>query len=233
VRAESRWHAHGNEYLLVERGGEQLTPEDVRALCADADGVVEVLTAHEDEVEVVIWNADGSTAEMSGNGTRIAACWLARRTGAERVRVRVGPREVEARLLATGDVETDLGEVVVHGRECVAGVDVTVVSVGNPHAVIVGEPSDVVDLGPLLASHQRFPQGTNVEVVRVDAPGEVTARVWERGVGETTASGTGAVAAAAATHAEGTVTVRFPGGDLRVRLERGRAYLTGPAERLP
>jgi diaminopimelate epimerase len=71
-----------------------------------------------------------------------------------------------------------------------------------------------------------------VQVVRVDRPGEVTARVWERGVGETTASGTSAVAVAAATHSNGDVVVHFPGGDLRVRLEDGRAYLTGPAERV-
>ncbi len=228
----SRWHALGNSYLVVERGSEQLTPEDVRTLCVDADGVLEVVAVGDDEIEVLIWNADGSTAEMSGNGTRIAACWLAQRTGVDQLRVRVGSREVQARVLASGEVETDLGEVVVHGPERVGGVEVIVVSVGNPHAVIVGDPSDVVELGPLLTSHARFPNGTNVEVVRVDAPGGVTARVWERGVGETTASGTSAVAVAAALAGEGTTTVHFPGGDLVVRIEAGRAYLTGPAERI-
>ena len=69
-----------------------------------------------------------------------------------------------------------------------------------------------------------------MQVARVDAPGEVTARVWERGVGETTASGTSAVAVAAATHGDGAVLVHFPGGDLLVRLDGGRAWLTGPAE---
>ena len=71
-----------------------------------------------------------------------------------------------------------------------------------------------------------------MQVARVDAPGRVTARVWERGVGETLSSGTSAVAVAAATHGEGDVVVSFPGGDLRVRLEDGRAWLTGPAERV-
>ncbi len=80
--------------------------------------------------------------------------------------------------------------------------------------------------------HERFPERTNVQVVRIDGPGEVTARVWERGVGETTASGTSAVAVAAATHASGEVLVHFPGGDLAVRLEDGHAWLTGPAELL-
>lgn len=225
----STWQALGNTYVVVERADEPLAPAVVRALCHEADGVLEVVAHDRDSLEVVIWNADGSTAEMSGNGTRIAARWLAQRTGAEHVRVKVGPRVVTARMLGGDLAETVVGDFAVHGRETVGGVEVTVVSVGNPHAVMVGDPSDVVRVGPLLAQHRRFPEGTNVEVAHVDAPGEVTARVWERGVGETTASGTGAVAVAAATHGEGDVTVRFPGGALQVRLADGRAYLTGPA----
>src|SRR5205823_3754530 len=116
--------------------------------------------------------------------------------------------------------------------ERVAGLEVTSVSVGNPHAVVVGDPDDIGLIGPLLETHPRFPNRTNVQVVRIDGPGEVTARVWERGVGETTASGSSAVAVAAATHGDGEVLVHFPGGDLRVRLADGRATLSGPAERL-
>src|SRR5204863_155640 len=82
-------------------------------------------------------------------------------------------------------------------------------------------------------THPRFPQRTNVQVARVDRPGEVTARVWERGAGETASSGTSAVAVAAATHGEGDVVGHFPGGDLRVRLEDGPAFLTGRAVRPP
>ena len=87
-------------------------------------------------------------------------------------------------------------------------------------------------IGPLLETHPRYPERTNVQVARVDGPGRVTARVWERGVGETRSSGTSAVAVAAATHGEGEVVVSFPGGDLRVRIEDGRAHLTGPVERV-
>ena len=104
------------------------------------------------------------------------------------------------------------------------------VSVGNPHAVVIGDPADVETVGPLLETHPRFPGRTNVQVARIDGPGEVTARVWERGVGETLSSGTSAVAVAAATHGEGDVVVHFPGGDLRVRLHDGRATLYGRAE---
>jgi len=203
-----------------------LTPERVRAEVGDADGILEVA----DDGEVVVWNPDGSRAEMSGNGTRIAARWLAERTGADVVRVRVGPREVVARMLGGSEVEQDLGDVRVGDAEHIAGLEIVPVSVGNPHAVVVGDPDDLPRIGPLLETHPRFPDRTNVQVARIDAPGRVTARVWERGVGETSASGTSAVAVAAATHGEGEVVVRFPGGDLRVRLENGRAYLTGPAE---
>ena len=229
----SRWRAAGNEYLLAERSelGEPLTPERVREEVGSSDGILEVVSASGDEAEIVIWNPDGSTAEMSGNGTRIAARWLAERSGASEVRIRVGPREVTARMLGD-EVEQDLGPVEVYERERVAGLVVTAVSVGNPHAVVVGDPDDIALVGPLLETHPRYPERTNVQIARIDAPGRVTARVWERGVGETLSSGTSAVAVAAATHPEGKVIVSFPGGDLRVRLEDGRAWLTGPAERV-
>jgi diaminopimelate epimerase len=225
----STWHAHGNVYLLTDERG--LTPERVRASIGDADGIVEVVSATDDEAEVVIWNPDGSTAELSGNGTRIAARWLSDRTGSEEVRIRVGPRETIARV-ADGEVEQELGAVSVSAPEHIAGLDVFVVDVGNPHAVVIGDPDELPRIGPLLETHERFPSRTNVQVARVDGPGEVTARVWERGVGETQSSGTSAVAVAAATHGEGDVLVHFPGGDLRVSLSGGRATLTGPAERL-
>jgi diaminopimelate epimerase len=218
----SRWQAHGNTYLVAESDEYVLEP--------GLDGVMRVLSRDGDDIDVAIVNPDGSSAEMSGNGTRIAGAWLMERTGASLARVHVGPRVVEVRLVGERLYESELGEVEVHERERVAGLDVTPVSVGNPHAVVVGDPDDLPRIGPLLETHPRFPNRTNVQVVRVDGPGEVTARVWERGVGETTASGSSAVAVAAATHDEGEVLVHFPGGDLRVGLRAGRATLTGPAE---
>jgi diaminopimelate epimerase len=226
----SKWHALGNVYLLVERA--ELTADEARDRAAGTDGIVQVVASGSDWADVVIWNPDGSTAEMSGNGTRIAARWLAEQTGAERVRIRVGARSVEARMLADGDVEQSLGPVVVGAPERLDGIELVPVSVGNPHAVVPGDPDEIGRIGPRLETNPRFPERTNVQVVRVDGPGEVTARVWERGVGETAASGTSAVAIAAATHSDGEVVVHFPGGDLRVRLEGGEAFLTGPAERL-
>ena len=221
----SRWHAHGNVYLVHEG------PADGVDLTG-TDGAVEVLTLEDDDISIGIVNPDGSRAEMSGNGTRIAAAWLMTRTGSSRARVHVGPRIVEVRRTEDGLYESEFDTVEIGEPELVDGVELTRVVVGNPHVVVVGDPNEIGDLGPRFEKHPRFPGWTNVQVARVDGPGEVTARVWERGVGETEASGTSAVAVAAATHPEGEVVVHFPGGDLRVRLAGGRAWLTGPAEPL-
>jgi diaminopimelate epimerase len=224
----SRWDANGNVYLVTE---EPLTAELVRAEVADTDGILEVAASGRDWVEIAIWNPDGSRAEMSGNGTRIAARWLAERTGVDRVTVRVGPREVRARLLDDGLVEQDLGEVVVSEPEVVDGIAFVAVDVGNPHAVVEGDPGDLPRLGPLLEVHERFPQRTNVQVARAIDDRTIEARVWERGAGETASSGTSAVAVAAA-FGRPSARIRFPGGDLDVRFEGARAFLTGPAERV-
>ena len=228
----STWRALGNTYRVVEPEGEPLDERRARDLAVGTDGIVEVVSEREATLEVVIWNPDGSRAELSGNGTRIAAAWLASRTGAQLVEVGTAGRVTRARLLPSGEIEQELGEVSVGAPEEVEGVTFTPVSVGNPHAVVVGDPDDIARLGPLLETHPRFPNRTNVQVVRFDAPGVVTARVWERGVGETLSSGTSAVAVAAATHGNGEVRVRFPGGDLLVRLSSGRATLVGTAERV-
>jgi diaminopimelate epimerase len=222
----ARWQAQGNVYLVAEA---PLTAAAVRAEVGDADGMLEVLGRGDDWVEIAIWNPDGSLAEMSGNGTRMAARWLAGQTGAHVVTVRVGPRVVAARMLPGGLVEQDLGPVAVGAAEEAAGIRFTPVDVGNPHAVVEGDPGDLQRIGPLLETHPRFPQRTNVQVARRLGHGEIEARVWERGVGETGSSGTSAVAVAAALGVS-PATIRFPGGELDVRIENGRAFLTGPAE---
>ena len=242
----SKWHALGNSYALVQRAetGAPLTPEQARALCdaAGSDGVLEALSATDDEVSVLIWNPDGSLAEMSGNGTRIAAAWLAQRTGRADVAVHVGPRTVLAHIREDGLVDQELSEVEVGPPETldVAGepLEVTPVSLGNPHAVVrlKHDRDDLLRLGPLLERHPRFPDRTNVQLVEVEGPHTLRVSVWERGAGETTSSGSSAVAAAAAAVAHGwcesPVTVRLPGGELLVELNGRQARLTGPAVEL-
>jgi diaminopimelate epimerase len=226
----SKWSAQGNVYLLVEG---RVTADLARKLSAEhgTDGVLEVVAADGPEAEIAIWNPDGSRAELSGNGTRIAARWLAERAGATEVRIRVGERVTEARI-AGEVVEQQLGPVEIGPPERLEGIEFVPVSVGNPHAVVEGDPAEIERIGPLLEAQPRFPGRTNVQVARVEGPGRISARIWERGVGETSSSGTSAVAVAAALSGEGETEVSFPGGTLRVRIESGQAYLTGPAERL-
>jgi diaminopimelate epimerase len=140
------------------------------------------------------------------------------------------------------EVEMDVGEVEVGERETIdvggEAVELTPVSVGNPHAVIRREPArdDLLRLGPLVENHERFPDRTNVQLMRVDGPNDIFVGVWERGAGETLSSGTSSVAAAAAAVANGwcesPVTVHLAGGDLLVELQDGRARLTGPAQEI-
>ena len=222
----SRWQALGNVYSLVEG---DLTPELARKASAGTDGALEILAHGDDWADLRIWNPDGSLAELSGNGTRIAAAWLARRTGADSITIRVGSRAVTSRIRSDGLIEQDLGPYDVAPPERIDGIEVVRVVVGNPHAVVRGNPDDIVRLGPLLETHPAFPERTNVQVARVDGPHTATARVWERGVGETTASGTSAVAVAAALGLN-PATISFPGGQLSVRFDGGHAFLTGPAE---
>ena len=245
----SKWHGLGNDYLLVERASlpVPLTPERVQRICdyhfgVGSDGILEVVSTDGDTAEVVIWNPDGSVAELSGNGTRIAARWLARRAGAGEVRILVGPRMVTARLRGERDVEQGMGRVEVGPPETIdvegEQVELTPVSVGNPHAVMQRLPdrAELLRLGPLVEHHTRFPERTNVQLVRVDGEHDLTVGVWERGAGETLSSGTSAVAASAAAVANGwcenPVTVHLAGGDLQVELHDGEATLTGPAEEI-
>ena len=188
-------------------------------------------------------NADGSLAEMCGNGIRVFARYLAQHglvAGPEfTVATRSGPRRV--RLGAGGDITADMGGVAMlgPGSAVVAGQAYPGlrVSVGNPHlACLVEDPLASFDLSrPPGLDPGQFPEGGNVELVRVTGERSVAMRVHERGSGETRSCGTGAVAAAAAAAAaangriDGAWDVHVPGGDLTVTLVGGGAWLSGPA----
>ncbi len=199
-----------------------------------------------------VFNPDGSESEMCGNGIRIFARYLAQKGEVEKdeflVETLAGP--IRPRLLADGRVRVDMGwarfvsdsidvtrfggESPVIEAELVAGDErlrFTFVDVGNPHCVILVDDPPNVDidrLGPLVERHPAFPRRVNVEFVRVETDGTVTMRVWERGVGETQACGTGATAVAAACVRLGLVsspvTVHLPGGDLVIEVQEGAHF---------
>ncbi len=240
-----KWHALGNSYLVVE---EKLEAELARRLCdvrygVGSDGVVEVVSANGAQAEIVIWNPDGSVAEFSGNGSRIAAAWLGARAGTPQVTIDVAGRSYPAAIRDDGTVAMGVGDVDVGETEAITvggeSIELTPVSVGNPHAVVrrEAEREDLLRLGPAIERHERFPERTNVQLVGVEGRNALTVLVWERGAGETSASGSSAVAAAAAAVANGwcetPVTVRMPGGELRVELDdEARVTLVGPAEEI-
>lgn len=245
-----KWHALGNAYLLVEQIEQApLTAERVRRLCdvrtgIGADGALEVTSRDDVRAHIRIWNPDGSTAELSGNGTRIAAAWLLQETGSDRVEIDTGARVVRAsRTAEDGIVRQELGpaDVAADAELDVAGERLTIVpvDVGNPHAVVLRSElsrNDLLRLGPAIESHPRFPNRTNVQLARPEPRDVVSVLVWERGAGETAASGSSAAAVAAAAVARGwcdsPVRVSMPGGSLVVAVERGLVSLEGPAERI-
>ncbi|MBP2473683.1 diaminopimelate epimerase [Crossiella equi] len=254
--------AHGtqNDFVVLPDpdGALDLTDTVVRALCdrqrgLGADGVLRVVrTAALPDAppgtEGAEWfmdyrNADGSIAEMCGNGVRVFARYLVERgwaaIGEFTIGTRAGLRPLTAH--ADGTVTVAMGKATVFGRSSATLGDRTyqgvAVDVGNPHLVC---PLDggLADLDLTQApGHDPavFPRGVNVEFVQTLAPGALRMRVHERGVGETRSCGTGTVATAAAVlhltgQHTGEVTVDIPGGQVRVTVEDQRATLTGPAE---
>lgn len=244
-----RWEACGNVYLLVEREalGRPLASADAIELCdavtgLGADGVLELLPgAGHVDVAMIIWNPDGSTTEACGNGTRMVARWAAARSGASTVVVgsAAGPLHCE---VAGEQVRAVLARATLAGHQY-EPTDVPFphphrfVSVGNPHVVIPVADVDGFPLeyeGPALERHPWFPERTNVEVMAPVDAHRIRVRVWERGVGETAACGTGACAVAVAAVADGIaespVTIELPGGELVVEVGAdGEVALTGPA----
>jgi len=244
-----KWHALGNAYLLVEQpAAGTLAPTRVRRLCdvdtgIGSDGLLEVTGREAGRAVVRIWNPDGSTAELSGNGTRIAAAWLLRESGLPEVEIETESKLVRAVPGAPDMVRQELGVVSVSDDEVldVAGERLGIVTadVGNPHAVVLRDAlsrDDLLRLGPAIETHPRFPRRTNVQLAIPEPPDKVSVLVWERGAGETAASGSSAVAVAAVAVARGwcssPVRVAMPGGELVVTITDGQASLEGPAERI-
>lgn len=240
--------AHGarNDFLLAWRG--DLPPVSdaaalARAICdrhtgVGADGWIVISPAPDADAAIQLWNSDGSTSEISGNGTRCAAAMIMK---GERARIRTGAGLKHLRLLERAgrvhSIEMNMGHPIIESRETfLHGCDAAIVNVGNPQcAVFVGEfPPDWVATGAAMERDPRFPNRTNVSFVRVLDRHTIDARFFERGAGETMSSGTGSTGAAAAAMARGLVDspveVRTPAGPLAARWENGEIHLAGPAE---
>lgn len=227
----------GNDFVVLE-GPDKPDGDEVVRLCdrhfgVGADGVLVVTPGS--PIVMDYWNADGSPAEMCGNGLRCVARYAHDRgwaSGAEfDVDTPVGLRKVR---VGEDVVEAEIGPALIEGRETIDGFPYFLVDTGNPHAVrIVDDPDsiDVASVGPRVAREAGFDAGCNVEFISIGDDG-VRMRVWERGIGETMACGTGMVAAAvvALEGEDGTVRVDVPGGSGQVVVDDGRAWLAGPAE---
>ena len=233
-----------NDFIVID-GELAPSPTDVVRWCrrrdgVGADGVLLIHPNGPDHVRMRYWNADGGEAEMCGNGLRCVARLAVERgwVSGPSLIVDTASGAMPATLQPDGSVRALVGRPRKGrvDRLTISGVEVHPITVGNPHAVrFVDDPDDapVESLGPSIERDAMFPGGTNVEFVTVDAPDRIRMRVWERGVGETMASGTGAIAAAFAAHhfkdAELSVTVGLRGGELQVDVVDGEAWMTGPA----
>lgn len=234
----------GNDFIVVE-GPQEIVPGDVASWCErregiGADGVLVVIPLDDTRVEMRYWNADGGAAEMCGNGLRCVAL-LARERGwvtddSFVVESAVGSHPVT--VLNGAMVRAFVGRPHLSRVDSlrISGFTVFPVGVGNPHAVIIVEDVDaapVAEAGPRIERDPMFPGGTNVEFVEVVDSGRIRVRVWERGVGETPASGTGATAAAFAAHQKeltgSVLTVELRGGELEISLDDAGAWMVGPA----
>lgn len=244
--------ACGNDFLLIDAA---LAPPDVaeftRQICDRHDGVgadgVEWMAPHfSADVEIRLINADGSPAEISGNGTRCVAAHICATEGKERISILTGAGIKVCTLTARRDseyeFETEMGKGTV-GPELVlklawGEVRGIPVSMGNPHYVIfvAGFARNWQAQAAEIQRQPQFPEGVNVEYVVVDSKFDLRARFFERGAGETRSSGTGSCASALAAmstgHAEPTVKVQAPGGTQTVRRQLDNVFLRGPARLL-
>ncbi len=264
-----KMHGLGNDYVLIDNRDGKIREKDVgriaRKLCerrfsVGADGLLLLYNSSAADVKMRIFNADGSEAEMCGNGIRCFARYCNENSivdateltietlaGLKKVWLKIEDGEVKSVTVDMGKPVYERDRIPVLGKgRCIdqeLKVDgdtfkITCLSVGNPHCVIFVksvEDFPMGAVGPKIENHLLFPKRINVEFAQVVKRDELKARVWERGVGETLACGTGACAAVAAGNILGkignTCTVHLLGGDLQIRYEGDRILMTGPAEK--
>jgi len=250
-------HGLGNDYIVIDPAKVPfaVTPEAVRLICdrhrgVGSDGVLLVSPATDADFGLRIFNPDGSEAEKSGNGVRIFAKFLREHGYTDRDRFTLQtPGGLVTCALEHEDgrvaqVAVDMGKarfdpldaIEVDGRR----FEVTAVSIGNPHCVIVVPDLTKIDvhaLGPKIETHPAFPHRTNVQFAQVVSRKDVRILIWERGAGYTLASGSSSCAVVAAVHRKGLVdrdvTVSMPGGQLSISIGAdGEIRMRGPVEEI-
>ncbi|MHB8859707.1 MAG: diaminopimelate epimerase [Thermoleophilia bacterium] len=263
----SKWQGIGNDYVIIAVHGLAflMTPARAAAICdrhfgIGSDGILLWSGTEASGFSLEIFNPDGSTAEMCGNGIRMLARYLVDRgvTSERTLAVTTGAGVIAPTVATDGMVTVRMGTARLdgHGVAAVESAQVTgagprakleaagnefeftFIDMGNPHCVIETDDPEAVELGifgPAIENHELFPNRTNVEFMKVLGESEVAMRVWERGVGETNACGTGACAVAVAAHlthgAASPITVHLPGGDLVIEVGPGmEVIMTGSAE---
>jgi diaminopimelate epimerase len=242
--------ACGNDFLLIKGA---LAPADVgaftRRICdrhegVGADGVEWMFPHAPADVEIRLVNADGSAAEISGNGTRCVAAYICAERGLEKVSILTGAGlkvcALTARHESEYEFEMEMGAVEVWPESTISVGDKTMhglpVTMGNPHYVVFVDEfaQDWKVLAARIQDSGQFKLGVNIEFVKVDSARDVSVRFFERGVGETQSSGTGSCAVAAAAMATGRaqspVRVHAAGGTQSVRKDGSQIFLRGPAQ---
>ena len=245
----TKMHGTRNDFVVLDARSQPLAEASsfARWVCdrragIGADGLILLEASNTGDVRMRIINADGSEAEMCGNGARCAARWLDEAGEGGHIAFETGAGIVRTQVLAR---EPDYLVRVAMGRPRISEVNVdgrteAYVDLGNPHVVLVRESLDAIELAPFaqtLQNDRAFSAGTNVHVAAARDRRTLRVRHWERGVGLTQACGTGAVACAAVAIERGLaaspVEVLVPGGRLVVEWDgEGEAYLTGPAVRV-
>jgi diaminopimelate epimerase len=248
-----KYHGLGNDFLVLDRrlNARDIEADVARALCdrrrgVGADGVLVLLPPVGAAIaRMVVHNADGSIAEMCGNGLRCVVRYLAEKAGGHppAISVETGAglltSQIDWGVSGVNEVTVSMGPArVLFANETVSGHRGTAISMGNPHFVLLNaDPGTAAVIGPKLEVHARFPDRTNVELCRLEKNGDLDVVVWERGVGITQACGTGACAAVAASALAGSspfdawVRVKLPGGALQVKVQKDleQVQLKGPA----
>ncbi len=247
----TKMHGCGNDFLVFDPGeveGFDLADLARRAcdrhLGVGADGILVAAPSDAADLEMVYLNSDGSPSEMCGNGIRCLARYAKDRrlVGGDALTVETGAGVKKVLVFDDGSSRVNMGPPSFGGEAELAGLRFLLVSMGNPHAVaFLGSEEEVeaLDLravGPPVEKDPLFPDGTNVEFACARGPAEVRMRIWERGAGETLASGSGSCAVAVAAIrtglAEGPLRVVLDGGTVEIEWsgEGEPVYMSGPAE---